>query len=73
MGCFPAGPGYDVLNNGLTLSMVNSISSPPLGTHVTSNGYYLVRYANMTLELCISICQKNGLMYAGLQTHVRRE
>ena len=73
MGCFPAGPGFNILDNGLTLSMVNSISSPPLGTFVTSNGYYLVRYANMTLELCISICQTNGFMYAGLQTHAATE
>ncbi len=73
MGCFPAGSGYDALNNGLTLSMVNSLSSTPLGSHVTPNGYYLVRYADMTLELCISICQTNGFMYAGLQTHAGTE
>ena len=68
MGCFPAGYGYNVLDNGLSLFMVNSLSSPP--AYFTSNGYYLVLYANMTLELCISICQTNGFMYAGLQTHM---
>ncbi len=73
MGCFPAGSNYDVLNNSLTLSMVNSLSSPPLGTFIASNGYYLVRYANTTLELCISICQTNGFMFAGLQTHMETE
>jgi hypothetical protein len=72
MGCFPAGPGYNVLDNGLTLTMVNSLSSPP-PAYYTSNGYYLVLYTSMTLELCISICQTNGFMYAGLQTHAATE
>jgi hypothetical protein len=71
MGCFPAGPGYNVLDNGLTFTMVNSLSSPP--AYHTSNGYYLVLYTSMTLELCISICQTNGFMYAGLQTHAAIE
>ena len=73
MGCFPAGMGYQVLNNSLTLPMVYGISPQPAGTYLTSNGYYLVRYGNMTLELCISICQTNGFMYAGLQTHAGTE
>jgi len=73
MGCFPARSNFDVLNNGLTLSMVNGLSSPPARNFFTSNGYYLVFYANMTLELCISICQTNGFMYAGLQTYHGRE
>jgi len=49
--------------------MVNALTTTPLNLYVTSNGYYLVRYASMTLELCVSICSKYLLNYAGLQTH----
>ncbi len=69
MGCYPSGGGFDVMSNGLTLAMVNALTTTPLNLYVTSNGYYLVRYASMTLELCISICAKYLLNYAGLQTH----
>jgi hypothetical protein len=49
--------------------MVNSMSPAPLANYPTSNGYYLVRYENMTLEICFSVCQTNGFMFIGLETY----
>jgi hypothetical protein len=69
MGCFPAGSGFEVFANGLTLSMVNGLTLTPSSSYQTTNGNYLVKYTSMTLELCISICQANGLLYAGLETY----
>jgi hypothetical protein len=68
MGCYTAGWGYDVFANGLTSAIVDSLSLTPSSTYITSNGFYLLLYPSMTLELCISICQTNGFEYAGLQT-----
>ena len=68
MGCYTAGSGYDVFANGLTLTNVNGLTLTPSTTYVTSNGFYLLLYPSMTLELCISICQTNEFAHAGLQT-----
>ena len=68
MGCYTAGYGYDVFANGLTLTIVNGLTSTHSGTDLTLNGFYMLKYPNMTLELCISICQTNGFAYAGLET-----
>ena len=68
MGCFSAGLGNDVFDNGLTLFNVNSLTLTPSLTNKTSNGFYLIMYSSMTLEMCISICRTNGFAYAGLKT-----
>jgi hypothetical protein len=68
MGCYTAGSKYDVFANGLTSTIVNGLTLTPSRTDRTSNGFYLLKYPNMNLELCISICQTNGFAYAGLET-----
>ena len=68
MGCYTAGSGNNVFANGLTSTIVNSIALAPSTTNETSNGFYLILYSSMPLELCISICQTNGFAYAGLKT-----
>jgi hypothetical protein len=76
MGCYTAGSGYDVLANGLTSSIVNvtlNLTLKPSNIFITSNGFNLLMYPSMTLELCISNCQTNGFAYAGLQTYFHTE
>ncbi len=70
IGCFPTGPDrFDIFDNGLTLNMIHTISNTiGITQYMTSNGFYFFSYERMTIEFCISICQKNGFKYAGLET-----